>query len=542
MKRERWLQGSLVPCSKKSSLVGPRLFGEKILCARKLQRYVDVLTDYNPTTPTAIIMTLLAPGCTVAGVPLEELEEKWSKFTSEGLQVDESSLGGIGLFYNCAGQQQCEQDPIVLRVPVEQTYNLATCMEILDELKATGEKDYKIILSLLSTLEPETETVILICYVVGLVYISNRGDQVSESVRQIVSKHGTYLKVLSNTFTIDYPKAMKESDDQPDPVIDCLFKNAQKVKLLYDLIEKDAVLDTEYMTFEQFYQLVQAVSSRVLEVPEEVEKNGDDFYVSPTLVPLLDFANHSFAPNAYFDLDRQANCVVLKLDKDKIPSNATRFEVTISYSSERQLGPFLSTYGFVPTIDLEAPEGFTVDIPTSFWQPEDNLKRKWLGVPSKVQIVRNGANGTYSIQYPDLLMLVFDKDLHLNPKWPAYITKLLKDDYLPEDIEHVIEDIKTDQKHNDIIQNNGNLCGLMYGDNGEVMTMEMAYEIHSSKSAQLQVISDKEILNILKQYCSQLKHELSANTGGSSQDPRSFESLVLQYRNAVMTNLNSIIN
>lgn len=478
-------------------------------------------------------MPLLASGCEIPGISAEKFEAQWSQYASETLQVDQSPLGGIGLFYTPQAHQ--DTDPVVLRVPVAKTYNLETCMEILDLLKETGEKDYKIILGLLSAAQPETETLILVCYVVALVYISNCGDSVPEKVRQVIDEHAAYLEVLKSTFTISYPTIGTGSD----PVINTLIRNAQLLKQLYEQITLESDLDPKYMPFEQFYQLLQAVSSRVLEVPEEIEKDGDDFYVTPTLVPLLDFANHSFTPNAYFDLDRNTNCVLLKLHKDKIPQTG-RFEVTISYNSDRQIGPFLSTYGFVPQVDLRAAEGISVALPTSLWSPEHNLKRKWLGVPSKVQVIPN-EKGNCSLQYPELLALVFDKDVHLNPKWPDYLTKLLQDDYLPEDIALIIEDIKKSEISAEIVQTNGNICGLMYGDDGEVMTMEMAYEIYSNKSpaqlAQLESACNLEIIAGIKKYAAQIDKEMSEK----APDASSFDSLVYQYHKTMKTVLDLVL-
>lgn len=97
-------------------------------------------------------------------------------------------------------------------------------------------------------------------------------------------------------------------------------------------------------------QVYAAISSRCLEIPEEVEKQSDDFVVNSTLVPVLDYANHSNElQNSHFDVDRQTGDILLLLDLDKVPEGKRKFEVLISYSPNEDPASFMFFYGFVPS-------------------------------------------------------------------------------------------------------------------------------------------------------------------------------------------------
>lgn len=97
-------------------------------------------------------------------------------------------------------------------------------------------------------------------------------------------------------------------------------------------------------------QVYAAVASRCLEIPEEVQEDSDDFVVNNTLVPVLDYANHSNdMKNAHFDLDRETRDVLLLLETDRCPQCKTKFEVLISYSPIEDPASFMFFYGFIPS-------------------------------------------------------------------------------------------------------------------------------------------------------------------------------------------------
>lgn len=97
-------------------------------------------------------------------------------------------------------------------------------------------------------------------------------------------------------------------------------------------------------------QVYAAVSSRCLEIPEEVNTGSDDFVVNTTLVPALDYANHdNEMQNAHFDVDRETGDVLLLLDMNRLPTKKKKFEVLISYSPDEDPASFMFFYGFIPS-------------------------------------------------------------------------------------------------------------------------------------------------------------------------------------------------
>ncbi|AAS52927.1 AER246Wp [Eremothecium gossypii ATCC 10895] len=92
-----------------------------------------------------------------------------------------------------------------------------------------------------------------------------------------------------------------------------------------------------------------AVLSRCLEIPHETSPGSEDYTVSSSLVPILDFTNHSCEHrNAYFDVDRESGDVLLMLDVAACAGLGDRFEVFISYCPVEELVHFKHTYGFFP--------------------------------------------------------------------------------------------------------------------------------------------------------------------------------------------------
>ena len=94
-------------------------------------------------------------------------------------------------------------------------------------------------------------------------------------------------------------------------------------------------------------KIMASIHSRCLEIPYSAQDGSDDFYVSSTLVPILDYINHNNdLMNAHFDIDRKTSDVILLLDLDKCPSTQDVFEVFISYSEPDEVIHFEKYYGF----------------------------------------------------------------------------------------------------------------------------------------------------------------------------------------------------
>lgn len=197
------------------------------------------------------------------------------------------------------------------------------------------------------------------------------------------------------------------------------------------------------------YQLYSAIGSRSLQIPEEISSVTQDFQVSETLVPVLDFVNHdNFKKNAYFDIDRSTNDIVLFLDvpavADKLAS-FEEFEVYISYDPEEHLNKFDFTYGFVPPFSLIAnSESQYLDIAIDFdlfpaeyrniskwFQASPLLKFKLL--PNKeVQVIDDEEEGKVgSLTIFTILSGAEDYKFVLNSDCPFQLEQLANENNIP---------------------------------------------------------------------------------------------------------------
>lgn len=147
--------------------------------------------------------------------------------------------------------------------------------------------------------------------------------------------------------------------------IDSAAKCPDLMKKYYGQYGSSIALSDQLETLEAFFvdhlkeitcpssilrQLYAAISSRCLEIPQEVDANTDDFLVNSSLVPIIDFANHdNKLQNAHFDVDRKTDDVLLLLDVEKCASKNEPFEVFISYSPVEDLFSFMFSYGFAPS-------------------------------------------------------------------------------------------------------------------------------------------------------------------------------------------------
>lgn len=263
--------------------------------------------------------------------------------------VDHSNLGGFGLI----AQQPLKEDTVILRIPQKCTLDLSTLLELANAMKNADKTGTvtKIINLTLTNGSNFTETAIIRNYIWALRIL--QGIRSSNTLNVVgIERVDQYLDVLADTQVLD----VDEQNDCSDNLVQSQIEEKRKVaadftELIQKLPEVKSVL-----TFKQAFQLHQAVKSRVLEIPHAIEKvptdgDGEDeengsenFTTNVTLVPVLDFANHKFDKNAIFDVDRDTEDVILRLEKDV----ATGDEVCISYSPTKALDVFFRTYGFVP--------------------------------------------------------------------------------------------------------------------------------------------------------------------------------------------------
>jgi [cytochrome c]-lysine N-methyltransferase len=408
------------------------------------------------------------------------------------LSIGQSSLGGIGLYY-----EKCQEDFLedleILRIPNSCKIDYMSLLKLLDELKTRDGtfdeevKESQFIVHVLTAMEPSTETHILHSYIVAF-YLLKQLRQTLKELKYFsespLIEYDQYLDILCGTYTLGIFR------DNDDPFVSRLSKGIRKSQDLYEVLMEllnetyDKYRFEDWLTFEMFYQLQQAIQSRTLEIPHqeksteaqeednevkdqdthteidgnlqnlsledtsnEVTNSQDeqsDFHVNVTLVPVLDFANHIHNNNAYFDVDKKCDDIILKLKHDTLKEKkiGDKFEVTISYSPVESIQHFINTYGFIPSIVNDTHyQLFELKLPIEEMASNGSLISKWLGVVPQVQIIR-GARKSYINLFNNRLPLVF-ADLTYNPHWNEDLESHFKlFNELPDDYEVDISEVE----------------------------------------------------------------------------------------------------
>ncbi|CAK9437642.1 uncharacterized protein LODBEIA_P20200 [Lodderomyces beijingensis] len=253
--------------------------------------------------------------------------------------VEPSPLGGYGLFYTPTNAPP-SSDLELLRIPSQSVLNLGNLLKALNELKSRDRHfpqidvhESKTIIGILQALSPISETTVIFAYILAFKVLILAGDKSQYFQSSPLRKFDDYIEVLSTTQVLD-------------PAVSPEFTQSIREEYEHFTSEWDSS-EKHLLTFEIFYQLLQAVRSRVLEIPRGIDGSSEDFTTDVSLVPVLDFANHrsSGSHNAVFDVDRQTNDVVLRLLQ---VDESSKFEVTICYDVEDKTDDFFFTYGFNP--------------------------------------------------------------------------------------------------------------------------------------------------------------------------------------------------
>ncbi|CAI5756232.1 unnamed protein product [Candida verbasci] len=289
------------------------------------------------------------------------------------VSIGKSELGGVGLSFNPENLKENEEIEL-LRIPKSSVFNINTLLEVLQDYKGKEGIESDIIIELLTLIEPNNETHIIITYFIAFKYI--------EKLKSLPGYIQEYLKILSDTFTISYPE---EDVKGADKWIIEYKQMANRIKEEYECINSKMAEKFDIsIEFSEYWQIYQAIRSRILEIPQEEE---DGYSIDITLVPILDFVNHEHQNNAHFDIDKQTNDIILLLDK--IPSSE-KFEITINYSPENEIVYFYKNYGFRPksknnyqVINLSIREYIAEKF-------KDGLMIcKWIGIYPEIQIIFN---------------------------------------------------------------------------------------------------------------------------------------------------------
>ncbi|CAH2355340.1 hypothetical protein CLIB1423_25S00100 [[Candida] railenensis] len=391
---------------------------------------------------------LIDPGCKIPGVYDNETFSQWllkdGRVKYRNVVVRESKLGGIGLFYtstNTNSDTSVEKvDRELLRLKLKYDYN-----ELLGDLSQLKPENSAIVKNVLSTVRPSTETAILQCYFVAFkICIDLAGASAKEDEK--LAEFIPYVDILCNTHVDEL--VMEEGENGTSRFLSSVAaRQSSQLKRYTDLNSELGKLlkkeDSAIIKLQAFKQIEAAVRSRVLEIPYEdrassaeaiIESEGkeDDYYTNVTLVPLLDFVNHSseLEKNAYFDVDKETGDILLKLKEGVQISEGT--EITICYSPTQNIQAMVKTYGFIPTLaEKGAVQLFELILPPTFLNPylqrfnnDENTDfatiLKWLQIFPLVQLVL--INGKVYINYfSNLLPLALVKGFEYDPSWQTEI-------------------------------------------------------------------------------------------------------------------------
>lgn len=293
---------------------------------------------------------------------LETWREKLGIKVNPNLRIEKTKERGIGVFYTCETQNESSERIELMRIPHTSSYNIYTLRKLVDEnLSAEDKAIVKRTLSVIfARSRGSSESLILIAYFIGFLIVSKKRNADSyrnSETDEFKQTMGTYLSVLLDT-TIG-----NLYGDHPDILEDFLSAFPGNVVLKNSIVDItsglwDEITDTlneeflekdEAMKVEEVLQLCGAIRSRVLEIPREVEGDQEDYYVDVTLVPILDYANHDNEKrNAYFDVDRKSQEVVLYFEPNKVASERDQCEIFISYDEYEDLHRMFVNYGFFP--------------------------------------------------------------------------------------------------------------------------------------------------------------------------------------------------
>ncbi|CAH6723986.1 hypothetical protein CLIB1444_25S00342 [[Candida] jaroonii] len=306
----------------------------------------------------------------------------------EGFSVEKSELGGFGIFLTVdqilKDKIDETQDLLIARIPAKITFDLPLLLSKQETLKLRSPKEWEIIKQVLSNCEGVNETEILIDYFFAFMIIINNHQE--SGIKDLEF----YLEILSQT-NVD---VLENSDDFLSQVE--LKKKHQLEAKYTEIIQSLSPSKVHVPSFEEYYHMNKVIRSRVLEIPHSVEENDEDYTVNTTLVPLLDFANHRYDNNAYFDVDKGTGDILLKVKSDTISMG--KQEICIQYSDTKSVQHFVSTYGFIPHNSVQVFEikVNSNDINHCINKIQDtvdvkyDLIMKWLEISPIIQLIKNG--------------------------------------------------------------------------------------------------------------------------------------------------------
>ena len=334
---------------------------------------------------------------------------------------------GEGLFIENTGDGDNKEE-ILLRIPKEYTFTEDTIRSLLlrqdlycDNVSEADTEDYNNRLrSLLSRMHHKlgegyaTETVSLATFFVGFNVYKYKCPDIFFKYLYEVLLH-TEVNV-----PITRPDIFMETyGHYPD-----LIENEIVIKRIHEALpyyEIDIYRDAR----KNIRQIYAAVVSRALEIPVEMSTGSDDYYLDITLVPILDFVNHSTAnPSCYFDVDRTTKDIILKRsDNQEDHTGKDHQELFIRYFDVVEYTKSTFVYGFIPEIRDDQTAFFNLSLERDFIPPDIRLFYKWFGINPMIQFYKNGQNGEWHVhsdieEFIDMLLpFMVDSSLEGTDVW-----------------------------------------------------------------------------------------------------------------------------
>lgn len=471
---------------------------------------------------------LIDPGCKIPGVDNNEAFSKWllkdGRVKHRNVVVRESKLGGIGLFYTLANTNSDTSgedfDRELLRLKLKYDYN-----ELLGDLSKLKPENSAIVKNVLSTIRPSTETAILQCYFIAFkICIDLSGEAAKDDDK--LADFIPYVNILCNTHVDEL--VLEEDENRTSRFLSSIAaRQSSQLKRFTELNSELAKIvkkeDSEVITLQVFKQIEAAVRSRVLEIPYEdkaksteaiIEAEGkeEDYYTNVTLVPLLDFVNHSseLEKNAYFDVDKETGDILLKLKEGVQISEGT--EITICYSPNQNIQAMVKTYGFIPTLgEKDAVQLFELILPLTFlnsylqrFNNDENTNfttvLKWLQIFPLVQLVL--INGKVYINYfSNLLPLALVKGFKYDPTWETEIfgeNEKYNEITDPEERKGIVDIIKLQENEYDTVIGIDQKAVKL---DGEYPTIENILEIKHMENEEDFANLQSECTKMIYEYC-----------------------------------------
>lgn len=397
------------------------------------------------------------------------------------VSVDQSSLGGFGMI----AQKPLTEDTVALRIPQQCIWDISTLLELANTMKEADKTGTvaSVFNTALTIGSSFTETAIVRNYMWALRILQSMRDTGTLDVVGM-DRVDRYLDVLADTQVFD----VDEQNDCSDGLVQSQIKEKRKVAAEYKELIQSVPEAQSMLPLQQAFQLHQAVKSRVLEIPHAIEKmprdsedesgeerEGEDFTTNVTLVPVLDFANHKFDKNAVFDVDRETNEVILRLESDV----AIGEEICISYSTTKALDVYFRTYGFLPNssgfFKWKIPHLSEV-ISQHTEGDHENYEyiAKWLHIYPYLSVIQ-GANDLIWLDLSDFkLPLLMIPGLKYNEDWALQVDPAELGHMYVGTLEEIVGELREQEEESDVVYGPETVYGVTW--NGKYVSMSNLIE------------------------------------------------------------------